>query len=159
MRKHTELYQVILIPLDGSKRAEVIMPHVEEMAHRCDATVILLQVVEPMSPMVEPTGLSPDYRFSASDFKELVSVAERYLAGLQGELREKGIKAKSVIESGPIVAQILNVAERENADVIALASHGRTGLARALYGSVAAGLLHQSDRPLLLIRAETAMAR
>ncbi|MCB0130889.1 MAG: universal stress protein, partial [Caldilineaceae bacterium] len=47
----------------------------------------------------------------------------------------------------------LDVAERENADLVAMASHGRTGLARVFYGSVAAGLLHAADRPLLVVRA------
>ncbi|MCB0137738.1 MAG: universal stress protein, partial [Caldilineaceae bacterium] len=55
--------------------------------------------------------------------------------------------------SGPVVTAILDVAEREKADLIAMASHGRTGLSRVFYGSVAAGILHKADRPLLLIRA------
>jgi hypothetical protein len=49
---------------------------------------------------------------------------------------------------------ILDTADREGADLIALASHGRTGLSRVLYGSVAAGVLHRADRPLLLIRSQ-----
>lgn len=52
-----------------------------------------------------------------------------------------------------MVSTLLAVAERENADLIGLASHGRTGLGRVFYGSVAAGLLNQTDHPLLLIRA------
>lgn len=153
MKEFAELYRVILVPLDGSIRAEVIMVHVEELAHRYDATVILLQVLEPISPAVEIMGLSPIYRIYMSNFQELLGIAERYLAGWQRELGAKGIEVKSVIETGSVVEQILSVAERENVDVIALASHGRTGLARALYGSVAAGLVHQSGLPLLLIRA------
>ena len=64
------------------------------------------------------------------------------------------MKAKSFVEQGPVVGTILNVAEREQVDLIAMASHGRTGLARVFYGSVAAGILQQVDRPLLLIRSE-----
>ena len=48
----------------------------------------------------------------------------------------------------------VDAAERERVDLIAMASHGRTGLSRAVYGSVAAGVLHQVDRPMLLVRAE-----
>jgi nucleotide-binding universal stress UspA family protein len=55
---------------------------------------------------------------------------------------------------GAIVAEIIDAAEREGADLIAMASHGRTGLARVFYGSVAAGVLHRVDRPLLLVRSE-----
>ena len=69
-------------------------------------------------------------------------------------IRDRGIEAKSVVESGPVVSVILDVAEREKADLVAMASHGRTGLSRVFYGSVAAGILHKADRPLLLIRAQ-----
>ncbi|MCB0075487.1 MAG: universal stress protein, partial [Caldilineaceae bacterium] len=61
---------------------------------------------------------------------------------------------KKVVEQGPIVRTILDVAERENADLIAMASHGRSGLARVFYGSVAAGVLQSADRPLLIVRAQ-----
>ncbi len=54
---------------------------------------------------------------------------------------------------GPPVEAIIAMAKEENVDLIALASHGRSGLARVFYGSVAAGILHRADRPLLLIRA------
>jgi len=80
-------------------------------------------------------------------------VAETYLAGLEGEFREKGIEARVRVVHGPVVEAIINAAEREKADLIALASHGRSGLSRVFYGSVAAGVLHRVDRPLLIIRS------
>jgi nucleotide-binding universal stress UspA family protein len=58
-------------------------------------------------------------------------------------------------EVGPVVSTILCVAQREAVDLIAMASHGRSGLSRAFYGSVAAGVLNQVDRPMLLIRARS----
>ena len=64
-----------------------------------------------------------------------------------------GITVKTFVETGPVVSVILDVAEREGATLIAMASHGRTGLGRVFYGSVAEGILHKADRPLLLIRA------
>ena len=57
------------------------------------------------------------------------------------------------VANGPIVERIIDVAGGEDADLIAIASHGRTGLSRVFYGSVAAGLLHRIDRPLLIIRS------
>jgi nucleotide-binding universal stress UspA family protein len=81
--------------------------------------------------------------------------AEIYLGSLQGEFRQKGIQARFLVAEGSVVKTIINVAEREGVDLIAMASHGRTGLARVFYGSVAAGVLHQVDRPLLLIRADS----
>jgi len=79
---------------------------------------------------------------------------ESYLAAWQGKFSEKGIAARALLGSGPIVEAILGAAESEGADLIALASHGRTGLPRVFYGSVAAGVLHCADRPLLLIRSQ-----
>jgi len=83
-----------------------------------------------------------------------VKGAKSYLSGLVGEFREKGISARSLIEIGSVVQTTIKVAERENTDLLALASHGRTDLSHVFYGSVAAGVLHRVDRPLLLVRAE-----
>jgi nucleotide-binding universal stress UspA family protein len=79
--------------------------------------------------------------------------AEIYLASQQSKLQQKDIPSQMSIVYGPAVEGITKAAEREGAELIAMASHGRTGLARAFYGSVAAGVLHRVDRPLLLIRS------
>jgi nucleotide-binding universal stress UspA family protein len=146
------MYKTILVPLDGSKRAERILPHVKELALRFEAKMILLQIVEGSSATAIPFGVPPELYIAASEqsFRD----AETYLTGLQGEFQEKGFLVKTSVESGPVVNRIIRVAENEDVDLIAMASHGHTGLARVFYGSVAAGVLHQVDRPLLLIRAE-----
>ena len=79
--------------------------------------------------------------------------AETHLKGIRGEFRGKKIESKAHVIYGPVVEGILNIAALEAVDLIALASHGRGGLARVFYGSVAAGLLHRVDRPLLIIRS------
>jgi nucleotide-binding universal stress UspA family protein len=149
------MYDVILAPLDGSKRAEKILPYIETLAHRFDSQVILLQVLESM--VIYP---GPHSGYGAADFvvlqrDELKEEAKAYLTGLQEEFREKQIEAKAIVAEGPVVPSIIKVAEREGVDLIAMASHGRTGLARVFYGSVAAGILNQADRPLLIIRSES----
>lgn len=148
------MYKKVLVPLDGSGRAEVILPHVEELAHHCEAKVIFLQVIEPVPVQVVPDGYVSDVRVDAASQESVINVAQSYLDGLRGEFRQKGIQAKSFVEQGPVVKTIINVAEREGVDLIAMASHGRSGLSRVFYGSVAAGVLNQVARPLLLIRAE-----
>ncbi len=145
------MYHTILVPLDGSKRAEAILPHLEQLARRYEAKVIFLQVIEPVS--VVGAGEMAYVSEYEEVFKEQARQAEIYLAGLKGEFREKGIEARTIAAYGPVVDMIINTAERENADLIALASHGRSGLSRVFYGSVAAGVLHRVDRPLLLIRS------
>ncbi|MBN2471872.1 MAG: universal stress protein [Anaerolineae bacterium] len=145
------MYRTILVPLDGSERAEAILPHVEELARRYHAEVVLLQVIEPAYniPTIPATGID----FSQEIFEGWVTEAKAYLAGVESRLQEKGIEVRTRVESGPVVEAIIHVASNVQADLIAMASHGRTGMSRVFYGSVAAGILHRIDRPLLLIRS------
>ena len=145
------MYNTILVPLDGSKRAEAILRHIEDLAGRCGAKVIFLQVVEPV-PLVVGLQGAPMV-LPQQELDQRTKRAQSYLAARQGEFREKGIEARTRIAYGPVVEAIIDSAEREGADLIAIASHGQSGLSRVFYGSVAAGVLHRVDRPLLLIRS------
>ena len=151
------MYQTILVPLDGSARAEHILPHVENLALHYKAKVIFLQVMEPLqivSPSLYVTSaLTDTVKESLNDFNRRFEDINTYLSGRQGEFREKGIDVRKFVEQGPIVETVIAVARRENADLIAMASHGRSGMSRVFYGSVAAGVLQQIDRPMLIIRS------
>ncbi len=147
------MYKKILVPLDGSRRAELIVEHVEQLAKELGTEVIFLQVLEPSAALVTPYDMVP--YFDAEEVERRREEADTYLQSVTDEFREKGIATRKVVVQGPIVRSILDIAERENVDLIAMASHGRTGLARVFYGSVAAGVLHQADRPLLIIRASS----
>ena len=146
------MYQTILVPLDGSKRAEAILPHVEQLAHRYDAKVVFLRVIEPVTAVIGLEGTP--YMLYQQEFEQRIGQAESYLKALQGEFREKGIEARMHVVHGPVVEAIIDTAQREDVDLIAIASHGRSGLSQVFYGSVAAGVLHRADRPLLLIRSQ-----
>ena len=148
------MYSKILVPLDGSKRAEKILPHVEELARLYDAEVVFLQVLE-CPPIVSGFVVSPyDEEQCRKEIQKREEDVESYLAVWQGKFYEKGIATRKLLGHGPIVEAILGTAESEGADLIALASHGRTGMSRVFYGSVAVGVLHRADRPLLLIRSQ-----
>ena len=143
------MYKTILAPLDGSKRAEAILSHLEKLAQSNSSRVIFMQVVEPVL-----IAAGADFAIQTKEeYEVLEKQAEEYLAGLKGEFREIGIDARAFVTHGPVVEAIISAAERENAELIMIASHGRTGLSRVFYGSVAAGVLHRVDRPLLLIRS------
>lgn len=146
------MYKTILVPLDGSARAEAILPHAEALARTMAAKLVLLRVVEPseIGMSVRDAG-SP---FVVSQLEERFEQAQSYLQRMQIALQVHQIETKVVVEQGPIVAKIIEVATNEQADLIAMASHGRTGLGRVFYGSVAAGVLNRADRPLLLVRTE-----
>ncbi|MBW2540396.1 MAG: universal stress protein [Deltaproteobacteria bacterium] len=141
----------ILAPLDGSKRSEAILPHVEEMAKKFDAKVFFLRVEEP--PLTLDFDEVVDLSKCNEEFNQRKDRAEYYLTERQKEFHKKGIEAETRITFGSVVKEILNTAKNINADIIAMASHGITGLTRTFYGSVAAGVLQRIDRPLFLIRS------
>lgn len=145
------MYHTILVPLDGSPLAEAILPYVETLARSYAAKVILTKVVEPHA-----WGHQRPNAYVMSEAEALrgeTQAAETYLAIQRDKLSHKGIPSRVCVTYGRVVESIINLARREEADLIAMASHGRTGLAHVFYGSVAAGVLHQIDRPLLLVRA------
>lgn len=145
------MYRKILVPLDGSRRAEKILPHVEELAEHCKAQVILLGVLE-LEPIVIPT--EPFYMpLDQRVHDRRVVQVENYLTTLRTRLYEREIDTTVRVIDGPVVETIVKVADHEDVDLIAMASHGRTGLPRVVYGSIADGVLHHTNRPLLLVRS------
>jgi nucleotide-binding universal stress UspA family protein len=144
------MYKKILVPLDGSKRAERILPHVEKLAHDNDAMVVFLTVFS--TPRV--FGYDDlQYAHFQKEIETSMQETEQYLKGIRGEFQAKGIEACHRVVMGPVVKEILDAAQRENVDLVAMCSHGRGGLTRLFYGSVASGILNRIDRALLIIRA------
>jgi nucleotide-binding universal stress UspA family protein len=119
------------------------------MALKYGSKVILLQVVEPIV-----TVSSVDIYIPVSEpITAKLEQAKAYLAEIQKRFQERGIEADSRVVSNRIVDAICETAGSEKADLIAMASHGRTGAARVFYGSIASGVLNCVDRPLLIIRS------
>ena len=98
-------------------------------------------MVEP-PPLIE--GPEGDITLHQQEMERGVNKAEAYLAATKGEFQGKGIETRTHVAHGPVVEAIIATAEREGADLIAIASHGRSGLSQVFYGSVAAGVLHLS---------------
>ncbi len=146
------MYQKILVPLDGSERAEAILPHVLSLTECNEATLILLQVIEREIVLVSP--YDPLTTFVPEEANEQqAAAAETYLTEQCARLQRPGLTARWRIERGPIVETIIATADEEAIELIAMASHGRGGLTRVVFGSVANGVLQQARQPLLLIRA------
>ena len=145
------MYQTILVPLDGSKRAEAILSHVESIAKSNDANVFFLKVEE------EPIMLERDEVIDIAKYHEVFDkqneLSQAYLDDLQAGFDQKGIQAVTKLVFGSVVKAILNTAVETGTDLIAMATHGLSGLARVSYGSVAAGVLQAADIPILLIRS------
>jgi nucleotide-binding universal stress UspA family protein len=144
------MYQRMLVPLDGSEVAEAILPFAEQVAGPLDAEVVLLRVIEPLSPveLVASAGVVAPDTFTLRDID-----AKHYLSEVQCRLSKKGLRVRTrVALGGPPAEEILAAAQATSADLIAMATRGRSGLGRALFGSVAESVLRASPVPVLLIR-------
>lgn len=142
-----------LLPLDGSEVGEAAVPYMEELAVRLKTEVTLLQVVE---PKYVATGAEPwDYSPYRTEWLEAMEQSARaYLAGIEQRLKAKGIVTSSRIESGAAAERIMDVAEQIGADFMAMSTHGRSGVARWVFGSVADRLVHSGNIPLILVKAQ-----
>jgi nucleotide-binding universal stress UspA family protein len=148
------MYRKILVPLDGSPLAESILPYVEDIARCDDRHVTFLQVLEPVASSLL-MGNPEMSVYIADAERQQERDAGRYLEGQCNDFRQRtGAEARTLIARGSVVSAIVETANSEDVDLIAMASHGRTGLSRAIFGSVATGVLHNTHRPMLLIHPE-----
>jgi nucleotide-binding universal stress UspA family protein len=143
------MYRKILVPLDGSKVAEGVLPHAKALAYSQGAELILLTV-----------GANPAMDFAFSDpglaesaVLEQEERSKKYISEIERQLTSAGFKASTVLRVGSVAEVILAVAEELQVDAIAMSTHGRTGAARWLLGSIAERVVHNSKVPVLLIRA------
>jgi nucleotide-binding universal stress UspA family protein len=140
----------ILVPLDGSSIAEQVLPPVISIAQALDAQVVLFRV-----PLVSTSGsLTGDWYLP---LEGVLETAEHdvlvYLESVARRLRECGVGASSGIQVGTVADSIVDYAETNRIDLIAMCTHGRTGLARWALGSVADRALRAVRVPILLVRA------
>ena len=144
------MYRNILVPLDGTKRSEAILEFVKDMALHDQARVIFLKVEDPPIMLGRDEVIDmPAYRKGRDECK---AQDRSYLADLREEFQKKGIEGQYQIACGSVVSSILDTAETEKADLIAMSTRGINRFYREVGKSVAAGLLQKTDRPLLLIR-------
>ena len=135
------MYNRILVPLDGSELAEAISPHVEAVTTGTEAEVIFLQVLLAKGAFPETAAKE---RHDAED----------YLKGVKQRFLDKGINARFTIRHGSDeAAEIVDYAEVNDVDLIAMSTHGRTGVSRWVFGSVASKVLHGASKPVLLVRS------
>jgi nucleotide-binding universal stress UspA family protein len=142
------MYKRALVPLDGSAVAEAIIPFILQIAGPLDMAVRLLRVVEPIRPMVVE-GARP---LIVVDPVVREREAEEYLARIAAELRGRGVDVAPEVRRGAAPAAILAAAKSCSADLIAMSTHGRSGLGRLLFGSVAEQVLRHADVPVFLMR-------
>ena len=148
------MYKRVLVPLDGSKVSEESLPHVKAIALGCSVPeVILLMVVEPV--------LNPEAAIDARSGRELIAQVEKenkakaqsYVNGIGEKLKKEGINSQVVLLTGRPADEILAYAEKHDADLIIMSTHGRSGVSRWFLGSVAERVVRHSPVPVLLVSA------
>jgi nucleotide-binding universal stress UspA family protein len=146
------VFQHVLIPLDGSALAEQILPFATALGDPLVTSFTLLQVVAPVvlgyAPYASAVGL--DERI----LDETQAEARAYLEQIAGHLRAQGAQVRTVVVVGEPVLAILDYASDHRADLIALETQGRSGLARLLLGSVADKVVRGAGTPVLLHRPQ-----
>jgi len=150
--KGNNMYKKIMVPVDGSDLAECVLPHVETIASATRATVELVRVVEPLQVPTKG-GIALTVEDIAQIEKETTAEARKYLEDLASMLRDKGLKVETRLISGKVAESLTDDALNINADLIVMATHGRSGVSRWVWGSVADRILHASRVPVLLVRA------
>lgn len=146
------MYQRILVPLDGSQLAEAALAHAQQLAHQFGSEITLLRVV------VSPYAIvAPDMVLIGQDVNQEVFLqqAEQYLQETAGQLAVQGVTVHTLACEGPVAEAILDHARARDIDLIVMSTHGRGGISRWVYGSVADRVLQAAPCPVLLIRAET----
>jgi nucleotide-binding universal stress UspA family protein len=138
------MFKKILVPLDGSKRAEKILPQVKELVKFSGAEVHLLKVV--MSYEIDP-------KKDKEELEKLAGEAQEYLDQVAARLKKKGIQASATVAYGKDAVQICDYASGKKCNLIAMSTHGRNGLSRWALGSVADKVLQCSSVPVMLFRA------
>jgi nucleotide-binding universal stress UspA family protein len=152
------MFKKILVCLDGSDLAEQILPYAAAEALRFQGKLVLFRVVpEPVafSPGIPGAGAAPIQTDAMlSDAKRALDKAREYLEKIAAPIRKKGIKVDAVSTLGRAGEAILDYADSNNVNLIAIATHGRRGLERGVFGSVADYVLRESGLPMLVIRPQ-----
>ena len=140
------MYKKILAPLDGSKFSECNLEHVRTVATgRQVPEVVLLRVIEPMQQVYE---LSEKWQRDVEE-KALVE-AKDYLAKVADDLKKDGVSAETVVILGKPDEAILDYATQNQVELIIMSTHGKSGVSRWAFGSVADRVLRHSPVPVLI---------
>lgn len=147
----------VIVPLDGSKLAEDVLPHVSALAKQwgsADVEVILTNVCQ--VPTMPSDFTDEMEKVWETKKREEASIARResqgYLAGVVKRLADTGIKVKSQTLMGKVADEIVSYAAKTPYSVIAMSTHGRSGIGRWVYGSIAERILVGASSPILLVR-------
>lgn len=143
------MYKRILVPLDGSEFAEAVLPQVQMLAECGGSQIVLLAV------LVHPNYdyFIPEPALANAARENMISDTKAYLDRMVTRLGANGLQIRSELCEGPIAEAILDYADSTGADLIAMTTHGRSGIGRWLMGSIAERVMREAKVPVLLVRS------
>jgi nucleotide-binding universal stress UspA family protein len=154
------MYSRVLVPLDGTHLAETILPHAIDIARRFDATLVVLRALTAIEDIGRETAVGEPFAAApiGVDLTQEViederEAARRYLADVGRRLQAEGVRVEAFMQEGDPALVLPAAVKGQRADLVAMATHGRTSLGRLVFGSVAESVLHEVNVPMLLLHA------
>jgi nucleotide-binding universal stress UspA family protein len=146
------MYRNILIPLDGSELAECSLLHAKAIAKGCNAAeMIAFRAVEPLSAQSVSILIETGNDALEKAQYEIEKDAQDYISEMEGRLRAEGFPARGVVAHGSPSDEIMDYSQKNNVDLIVMSTHGRSGISRFFFGSVAEKVSRHSPIPVLLV--------
>jgi nucleotide-binding universal stress UspA family protein len=150
----------VLVPLDGSRPAETVLPYIENMASRLKAKTSLLSVVEllyHLYPYSDQAGYFSSsgvikVPYNEREMQPAKEVAEKYINTVNEKLVSEGIETNYILRIGSPADEIIKVEDEMRPDMVVMATHGHSGFGRFDHGSITDKVLHAGNAPLLLVR-------
>ena len=150
--KEEQILSPILVPLDGSEAGESALPYVRELTEKLDLEVILFQVIARGQHVHTVGGLSY-FLYPEQQVESMKASAEQYLDGVGRRFAGTKATVRSELKFGDPAAEIIKFAGETDTCLVAMATHGHSGIMRWAFGSVTHKVLHGGNTPLLLVRA------
>ena len=139
------MYKKILIPLDNSSVDQTILTHIRSLADLTKAHLVLVHVADGYVARLQE-------QLNLEDSEEIQN-DRAYLKKIQDQLTKEGFNIKTYLLAGDPTKEILNIAEKEGCDLIAMSTHGHRFLQDFILGSVANNIRHKTNIPVLMVRA------
>jgi nucleotide-binding universal stress UspA family protein len=151
------MFARVIVPLDGSKVGEAALPFIGQLADKlvpgAKVEVTLIGVITLLRHWVVVGEASAPVSYSEEELNLIKNRITDYLNRTGETLKSKGLSVNIVVTSGNAAEEILKISDKINADLIAMSTHGRSGLRRMAFGSITDKVLHGSKIPVLMVRA------
>jgi nucleotide-binding universal stress UspA family protein len=151
------MFEKVLVPLDGSKVGEAALPVVEQLvnklAPKTQVEVVLFGVITLLRHWVVVGEASAPVQYTEEELTLIRNRVSTYLEQTGEAMKQRGVTIKTMVATGNASDEILKASDEINADLIAMSTHGRSGLRRLAFGSITDKVIRGSKIPVLLVRA------